>query len=490
MLFDGYEYDVFISYVRGAESINYRRVREAIARKLELMARDNDLPSRRVSVFLDDTDLPSNGSVSEECRRAAASSAFLMSFVSDGYASSIYCAEEVEAFLGAVSERRRSALEAIWLLKLETEARLPAPVAPRLASVKWEELYDADGPIHDSLDDNGKATRNPRFDRIVERICDTLWERARAAKLLPASDVAALVQPNAITTSVRPGVPAPAPAKRVVIGVGDRRTPEQGAIRAELVAELTRRGGLDVGAVNDRLFEEADDLAQALRSDLAGASLLVLVTSGQEGSLTELKLQRGALAAGTPCLLLHAGDSQPPLLPRSTDPEPLVGQETAAAALKIRTLIGLGGEGPTRRPWIVAAANERAEKRYVELLEQRMNQIWVQRERPGNPPKIIALTYGELAGLAQGGRNYHGFVAILASMLPTSMIQYMEDILQFAELNELDKETAVAVFPPLPAMVHLPFEIINCNPEINDGDLANHLDLVWKRWQAQRGTAQ
>jgi len=32
MLFDGYEYDVFISYVRGAESINYRRVREAIAR--------------------------------------------------------------------------------------------------------------------------------------------------------------------------------------------------------------------------------------------------------------------------------------------------------------------------------------------------------------------------------------------------------------------------------------------------------------------------
>lgn len=488
MLFGDYQHDVFISYVRGAGPINFHKVREVIARKLGLLARDTGSPKDLVpSVCLDDTDLPSNGSLSDEIRRAAASSAFLICFVSDGYFSSDYCAQEVDAFLDAQARRGRSPRDGIWLLEHESGVRLPASVALRLEGVKWEKLHDARGPIHDTLDDGGSATRNPRFDRIIEDICDTLWERAERDKLLSPGKSNAMVKPP-------PGagaLPRPRGAghQRVVIGVGDRGAPELAAAREALLAELRRIPKIDAASLEDRLFEESDDPVQPLKQGLAEVSLLVLVTSGRETSLTDLKLQRGALNPGVPCLLLRVGDTPPRLMPRQDDPEPLSGGDIVAAASRICVLLGASPAGEETRPYIIAATNDRAEECYLARLAERINQIWM-RKRSASPPGIIASTYGDLDKLAQLGGDYHGFVAILASMMGRSVPKYMDEVVKFAKSNKLDKQTAVAVFPPLPQLVFSPVEIINCNPDIDEADLAEHLDQVWERWQAQCGAAQ
>ena len=53
MLFGDYQHDVFISYLRGAGPINFHKVREVIARKLGLLARDMGSPSTTLAVWLE-----------------------------------------------------------------------------------------------------------------------------------------------------------------------------------------------------------------------------------------------------------------------------------------------------------------------------------------------------------------------------------------------------------------------------------------------------
>ena len=121
-----------------------------------------------------------------------------------------------------------------------------------------------------------------------------------------------------------------------------------------------------------------------------------------------------------------------------------------AAASRIRLLLGASADGEETRPYIIAATNDRAEECYLARLAERINQIWL-RKRSASPPGIIASTYGDLDKLAQLGGDYHGFVAILASMMGRSVPKYMDEVVKFAKSHKLDKQTAVAVCGPVTA---------------------------------------
>ena len=70
-----------------------------------------------------------------------------------------------------------------------------------------------------------------------------------------------------------------------------------------------------------------------------------------------------------------------------------------------------------------------------------------------------------------------------------SFQQYYRDILMFVQKNQLNKESAIAVFPPSERPAWLRLKVINCNPTIDESQLEQHLDLVWHRWRGRAGAA-
>ena len=70
MMFNGFEYDVFISCVREAKPIEFSNVKAMIERKFDLFARDSEIDRKSIA-WLDDINMPSDGDPEAECRKAA-----------------------------------------------------------------------------------------------------------------------------------------------------------------------------------------------------------------------------------------------------------------------------------------------------------------------------------------------------------------------------------------------------------------------------------
>ena len=248
------------------------------------------------SVCLDETNLPISGEISEECQRAASSSAFFVAFVSPGYAGSKYCAQEIEAFVAAGHGARRALGKTASISCGPTvRATCRNACAPFLMALN--------GPICLTPMVRSRTFSAITAERRAIRL-STRFSRGYLQQCL-ASRAELWAAGQERCTPLRHGCGLRL-ASPTLVSRTSPRSDRRSSRHCERVMTSTSWSSrtISCGSRTTRIGSR-----KILRNQLAQASLLVLITSGREQRPPFwLMSQRAALPKGGVCLSIHVGN--------------------------------------------------------------------------------------------------------------------------------------------------------------------------------------